>query len=134
MLIDSAKPPLPDDAKALAHEVAKDPKGFDALLKRPFLTIKADGPFVYDQAVVNATVADRLASAGDPPTRLTLELVRFQLEGIDTTWKVVSARRVLPKPKEDAGKVQPAPSTSPGLETPAQDQTPRSPGEVSSGP
>ena len=108
MLIDSAKPPLPEDAKALALEVAKDPKGFDALLKRPFLTLKADGPFIYDQAVVNANVVDRLASLGDPPTRLQLELVRFQLEGIDTTWKVVSARRVLPKPKDGQGHGQEA--------------------------
>jgi hypothetical protein len=134
MLVDSAKPPLPEDAKALALEVAKDPKGFDALLKRPFLTLKADGPFMYDQAVVNAMVADRLASLGDPPTRLRLELVRFQLEGIDTGWKVVSARRVLPKAKEEESKGKPAPSVSPGSETPAPDQTPRSPGDVPSGP
>ena len=33
MLVESAKPPLPEDAKALALEVAKDPKGFDALVE-----------------------------------------------------------------------------------------------------
>jgi hypothetical protein len=134
MLVDSAKPALPEDAKALALEVAKDPKGFDALLKRPFLSLKADGPFIYHQAVVNANVADRLASLGDPPTRLRLELVRFQLEGIDTGWKVVSARRVLPTPKDDVGKTKPGPSASPGSENPVPDQPPRSPGEVPSGP
>ena len=134
MLIESAKPPLPEDAKALALEVAKDPKGFDVLLKRPFLTLKADGPFLYDQAVVNAMVADRLASLGDPPTRLRLELVRFQLEGIDTGWKVVSARRVLPKAKDEVGKSKPAPSATPGTETPVQDEPPRSPGDDSTWP
>jgi hypothetical protein len=134
MLVESAKPPLPEDAKALALEVAKDPKEFDALLKRPFLTLKADGPFIYDQAVVNATVADRLASLGDSPSRLRLELVRFQLEGIDTGWKVVSARRGLPKAKDEAGPSKPPHPASPGSETSAPDQTGHSPGEVPSGP
>jgi hypothetical protein len=133
MLIDLAKPPLPEDAKALALEVAKDPKAFDALLKRPFLNLKADGPFVYDQAVVNANVIDRLASLGDPPTRLQLDLVRFQLEGIDTGWKVVSARRVQPKTKEPPSKATPEPAPSPGLETQATDESPRSPGDIPSG-
>ena len=40
--------------------------------------------------------ADRLASSGDPPTRLGLTLIRFRLEAIDSGWKVVSIRRVLP--------------------------------------
>ena len=66
------------------------------MLKRPFQTLKADGPFIYEKAEVNAIATDRLASLGDPPSRLRLELVRFRLEGIDTGWKVVSARRILP--------------------------------------
>ena len=91
MLIESAKPPLPEDAKALALEVAESPQRWSALLKRPFWTLKPDGPFIYEQAEVTAIVTDRLASLGDPPTRLRLKLVRFRLEGIDTGWKVVSA-------------------------------------------
>ena len=89
MLIESAKPPLSEEAKALAMAVAEDPKRWSALLKRPFWTLKADGPFIYEEAVVTATGRDRLASLGDPPSRFRLELVRFRLEAIDTGWKVV---------------------------------------------
>jgi hypothetical protein len=96
MLVESAKPPLPSDVQALANEVAGSPKDWDALLKRSFHTLKADGPFIYERAAVTATVTDRLASLGDPPTKLQLELVRFRLEGIDTGWKVVAAKRILP--------------------------------------
>jgi hypothetical protein len=109
MLVESSKPPLSDDAKALALAVAEDPKQWDALLKRPFWTLKPDGPFIYEEAEVTATGRDRLASLGDPPSRLRLKLVRFQLEGIDTGWKVVSARRV--QPGDD--KPAPAPPPSP---------------------
>jgi hypothetical protein len=104
MLVESSKPPLSDDAKALALAVAEDPKQWDALLKRPFWTLKPDGPFVYEEAEVTATARDKLASLGDPPSRLRLKLVRFQLETIDTGWKVVSARRVQP------GEDRPAPA------------------------
>ncbi len=96
MLIESAKPPLPEDAKALGLEVAESPQKWSALLKRPFWTLKPDGPFVYEEAEVTAIVADRLSSLGDPPSRLRMKLVRFQLEGIDTGWKVISARRIQP--------------------------------------
>jgi hypothetical protein len=96
MLVESAKPPLPEDAKALALEVGASSKTWDALLKRSFHSLKADGPFILERAEVSATATDRLASSGDPPTRLRLELVRFRLEGIDTGWKVVSARRITP--------------------------------------
>ena len=102
MLIESAKPPLPEEAKALALEVAESPQQWSDLLKRPFWTLKPDGPFVYEQAEVTAIVADRLASLGDPPTRLRMKLVRFRLEGIDTGWKVVSARRIQPGDDEAA--------------------------------
>ena len=54
---------------------------------------------------------DRLASLGDPPSRLRLELVRFRLEGIDTGWKVVTAHRVLPgdvEPKASRQGAKPA--------------------------
>jgi hypothetical protein len=106
MLVESSKPPLSDDAKALALAVAEDPKQWDALLKRPFWTLKPDGPFVYEEAEVTATARDKLASLGDPPSRLRLKLVRFQLETIDTGWKVVSARRV--QPGEDRPAQAPA--------------------------
>ena len=78
------------------------------MLKRPFQTLKADGPFIYEKAEVTAMATDRLASLGDPPSRLRLELVRFRLEGIDTGWKVVSARRILPG--EDTKVATPAPT------------------------
>jgi hypothetical protein len=78
-------------------------------------------------------VTDRLGSLGDPPTRLRIELVRFQLEGIDTGWKVVSARRVLPKAKEETSKGKSSPLTSPELETSVPEQIPQSPGEIPSG-
>lgn len=109
MLVESSKPPLSEDAKALALEVAEAPKDWDALLGRSFWTLKPDGPFIYEEAEVTATARDRLASLGDPPTRLRLELVRFRLEGIDTGWKVVAARRV--RPGEDQPK--PAAPASP---------------------
>jgi hypothetical protein len=120
MLVDSAKPPLPDDAKALALEVAASPQTWDALLKRSFQTLKADGPFILERAEISAMATDRLASLGDPPARLRLVLVRFRLEGIDTGWKVISARRILPgsgesntKPAHDAARSSPGDSRSP---------------------
>ena len=116
MLVESAKPPLPEDAKRLALDVAGSPQQWDALLKRSFTTLKADGPFVYEQAEVTATVADRLASLGDPPSRLRLKLVRFRLEGIDTGWKVVSARRV--QPGDEEAQPSAPPSSSYGTPSP----------------
>jgi hypothetical protein len=106
MLVETAKPPLPSDAQALAQEIAGSHKDWEALLKRPFHTLKADGPFIYERAQVTATVTDRLASLGDPPTKLRVELARFRLEGIDTGWKVVSAKRFTP------GAVEPKPTES----------------------
>jgi hypothetical protein len=100
MLVESSKPPVPDDAKALAFEVADSPKQWQSLLKRHFHTLKPDGPYLYEKAEVIATVHDKLASLGDPPSKLKLTLVRFRLEGIDTTWKVVSAKRILPGMEE----------------------------------
>jgi hypothetical protein len=120
MLVDDSKPPLPEDAKALALEFAAAAKDWDALLKRSFHTLKADGPFIYERALVNATAMDRLASSGDPPSRLRLTLVRFRLEGIDSGWKVISVRRILPG--DEAKKAESAPSS-------ASQAPPRSPGE-----
>jgi hypothetical protein len=125
MLVEEAKPPLPDDIKAFALEVARSPKDWDALLKRSFHTLKADGPFVYERAEVTASATDRLASSGDPPTRLQVSLARFQLEGIDTGWKVVAVRRILPGA---IGKESSPPRKS--STTPARVQTP-SAGETS---
>jgi hypothetical protein len=110
MLVESSKPPVPEDAKAFALEVAASPKQWDALLKRPFHSLKPDGPFVYEKAEVTATVTDKLASLGDPPSKLKLTLMRFRLEGIDTTWKVVSAKRILPGSQEQPPAKSPAPA------------------------
>jgi hypothetical protein len=130
MLVESAKPPLPKDAKALALEVAGSMPVWSALLKRPFQTLKADGPFIYERARVNAMATDRLASLGDPPSRVRLELVRFRLEGIDTGWKVVTARRILPGDVEP--KATPDEPPDPAIsksETIAPGEILRSPGE-----
>ncbi len=108
-LVEDAKPPLPPDERALALDFAADRTAWDALLKRPFPTLKADGPYVLDRAEVTATAIDRLASAGDPPTPLYLTLTRFRLEGIDTGWKVTSARRqpAPPPPAETEPRPRP---------------------------
>ena len=124
MLVESAKPPLPKDAKALALEVAGSMPIWNALLKRSFQTLKADGPFIYERARVNAMATDRLASLGDPPSRLRLELVRFRLEGIDTGWKVVTARRILP------GDVEPKAKPAEPAEPPVSKSDAVSPGEM----
>jgi hypothetical protein len=136
MLVESAKPPLPDEAKELALEVASSARTWDALLNRPFQTLKADGPFIYERAEITASVADRLASFGDPPSRMRLTLVRFRLEGIDTGWKVVAARRIVAGADEPDRKSAPAASpSSSGARSPGEpDQldhvsTPQAPDE-----
>jgi hypothetical protein len=131
MLVESAKPPLPADAKALALAVAGSMKIWGTLLKRPFQTLKADGPFIYETAEVTAQATDRLASLGDPPSRLRLELVRFRLEGIDTGWKVVLARRILPGEDGKKREAATAPSTSVSKsEEPLPGDVRRSPGDT----
>jgi len=104
MLVQDAKPPLPDAEAALALDVAKNPKVWDLLLKRPFFTLKADGPFIYERAQVDALVTDKLGSLGDPPTPFRLDLVRFRLEGINTAWRVTRARRILPGTPDEEGE------------------------------
>ncbi|MGO9600568.1 MAG: hypothetical protein ACLP7Q_21505 [Isosphaeraceae bacterium] len=106
MLVDEAKPPIGPGAKDLAANVADHAQAWQSLLKRPFHTLKADGPFIFEQAQVDAQVTDQLASLGDPPSTLRLELVRFRLEGIDTGWRVVEARRVLPGASEEPSFTQ----------------------------
>ena len=59
MLVESAKPPLPEEAKVLALEVAGSMKDWSGLLKRPFQTLKADGPFIYESG--GDRVGDRSA-------------------------------------------------------------------------
>jgi hypothetical protein len=120
-LLKEAKPPLPPEAQALAVDYGDNRATWDALLKRPFPSLRADGPFVLDRVEVVAQVRDKLASSGDPPTTLRLTLTRFRLEGIDTGWKVTSARRELGAAADDgkaSGPLQPSRSEY------------RSPGEV----
>ncbi len=109
MLVDDSKPALPADAKALALEISQS--DWSALLKRSFHTLKSDGPFLFDHAEVTALATERLASSGDPPTRLSLTLIRFRLEAIDSGWKVVSIHRILP----DDALPQPVPPPSSSL-------------------
>lgn len=92
-LVDGAKPPLPPAERELVLDYVANRETWDHLLKRPFPTLKADGPFVLERAVVTTSVVDALGSSGDPPTTLDLTLTRFRLEGIDTGWRVTSARR-----------------------------------------
>lgn len=121
MLVDNAKPPLPPMEKALVLDYAKHRETWDALLKRPFMTLKADGPYVLERAEVTAMVTDSLGSDTDPPTPLSLTLTRFRLEGIDTGWKVIAARR-----GTDSGE----PRLGPSVEPPAPPKP--SPGEAES--
>jgi uncharacterized Zn finger protein (UPF0148 family) len=124
MLVDESKPPIPPAEKELALAVADDPKTWDALLKRPFQTLKPDGPFVYERAGVNAEIWDQLGSLGEPPTTLRLSLVRFRLEGIDTGWRVTSARRMLPGTEEPTSPGEASqPSSSSGT-VPAEEPPP----------
>lgn len=115
-LVEQADPPLPAVEAELALDYGANMATWDALLKRPFLTIQADGPFVLDRAEVVARVRDRLAETDAPPSLLRLSLVRFRLEGIDTGWKVTAARRDQMEPPP---AVEPAPPTrSPGESPP----------------
>ena len=92
-LVKDSKPPLPATELDLALNYGKNREMWDALLKRPFPTLKSDGPYLMERADVVAQVTDSLASSGDPRTELHIRLERFRLEGIDTSWKVVAARR-----------------------------------------
>ena len=131
MLVENAKPPLTGPELALAMDYAAHREVWDALLKRPFPTLKAQGPFQFEKAELTATVRDKLASSGDPPTTVRLRLVRFRMDAIDTGWKVVAARRVKPgEPFEP--EVEPEPTTtSPTPEPASPGDLPRpSPGEL----
>jgi len=123
-LVEGSEPPLPPAERSLALDYADRRETWDALLGRPFATLKADGPFLLERAEVTASVADALASSGDPPTTLRLALTRFRLEGIDTGWKVTSARREGPK---DAPEATPS-------EAPKADRDAPSPGERKASP
>jgi hypothetical protein len=124
MLVQGAKPPLTGPELALALDYASHRETWDGLLKRPFPTLKADGPFVFEKAEVTAEVKDKLASSGDPPTMLRLKLVRFRMDAIDTQWKVVSARRITPGVPDE-----PVDEEGPEPEIPSEPAKP-SPGEV----
>ncbi len=107
MLVQGAKPAVTDPELALALDYARHREAWDGLLKRPFPTLKTNSDFIYDQAEVTSQVQDKLGSSGDPPTTLRLKLVRFQMDAIDTQWKVVSARRIRPgtpdEPEDEDG-------------------------------
>ena len=129
MLVQEAKPPLEGPELALALDYAAHRESWDGLLKRPFPTIKAGGPFVFEKAEITAQVQEKLGSSGGPPTTLRLKLVRFRLDLIDTEWKVVSARRVTPgepdKPEDEDG---PEPVMPPEPTKPSPGEVPASPG------
>ena len=106
-LVEDAEPPLPAAERTLAIDYAEHRATWDALLKRPFATLKADGPFLLERAEATAAAIDALGSLGDPPTTIRLTLTRFRLEGIDTGWRVTSARR---ESAADRGTVEPSDS------------------------
>jgi DNA-directed RNA polymerase subunit RPC12/RpoP len=129
-LLMGAKPPLTGNELDLALEYANHRETWDRMLKRPFPTIKTNSPYVYQKAEVTVQVQDRLGSSGDPPTTVRLKLVNFVMDGIDTRWKVVSARRITPgapdlpdededpEPKMPTEPIKPSPGdlpASPGL-------------------
>jgi hypothetical protein len=128
MLVQGAKPPLTGPELALALDYATHREAWDGLLKRPFPTLKSDGPFQFDKAEVTAEVKDKLASSGDPPTTLRLKLVQFQMDGINTKWKVVSAHRITPGvpdlPEDEDG---PEPEVTPEPVKPSPGELPTSP-------
>ena len=127
MLVQGAKPPLTGPELALALDYATHRESWDGLLKRPFPTLKADGPFVFEKAEVTAEVKDKLASSGDPPSTLRLKLVRFRLDAIDTQWKVVSARRIKPgEPDQPEDEEGPEPEVSPEPVKPSPGEIPTS--------
>ncbi len=120
-LVLDSRPQLPPMELELALDFAKNRESWDTLLKRSFPSLKSDGPYVFERAEVVAQVTDHLASSGDPPTELRLKLVRFRLEGIDTSWKVVSARRT-GQPEPNAKPREPQ---SPETQSPSQHEAPR---------
>ena len=135
MFVDESKPPVPPTVKDLASSVADQPKTWNALLKRPFHTLKADGPFIFEQAEASAQVTDQLASLGDPPTTLRLSLIRFRLEGIDTGWRVTAAKRVLPGAPEETSPVEPSsPSSTKDSFSKTADSVPSPPRSLGNSP
>lgn len=111
-LVTDAKPPLPPAERELSLDAANRRETWDRLLKRPFPTLKSDGPFIFDRTEVTASVIDSLGSAGDPPTTLHMSLTRFRLEGIDTGWRVTSTHRA-GRPTEPASEPEPEPAPPP---------------------
>ncbi len=104
---------MPASERELALHVAENRETWEKLLKRPFLTLKADGPYIFDRTEVTAQVVNSLGSSSAPPSPLRLTLTRFQLEGIDTKWRVTSVRRAdAPAPSE------PKPTPTPTLAAP----------------
>ena len=110
-LIDDAKPPLPPTERELALHVADNRETWDRLLKRPFLTLKSDDPYIFDRTEVTALVVDALGSSGAAPTPMRLTLTRFHLGRIDTKWRVTAARREnVPDPARPLPPPEPPPS------------------------
>ena len=138
LLVDDAKPPLPLEQKELAVHVADNLKTWNMLLGRPCHTLKADGPFIFKRTEVEAQVVDQLASLGDPLMTLRLNLMRFHFEGIDTGWRIIAARRVLPSTGDDLSPdrepLSPGSAASPGTPPPAEPSPPRSLGNPANPP
>ena len=122
-LVDEAKPPLPPAERELALDFGNNPATWDALLNRPFVTLRADGPFLLDRAEVTAQVHDALDSLGDPPRTLHLSLTRFRLEGIDTGWKVTATHRE-GEPAPPAPQPEPQPPPAPPERSPGETTLP----------
>ncbi|MGC1719683.1 MAG: hypothetical protein WA746_11910, partial [Isosphaeraceae bacterium] len=93
---------------------------------------------LFERADVDAQVTDQLASLGDPPTTLRLSLVRFRLEGIDTGWRITSARRVLPgagdETPSDREPESPGSAAPPGIPPTAEPSPGRSLGDPANPP
>ena len=86
----------------------------------------------------SAGLRPALASLGDPPTTLRLSLVQFRLEGIDTGWRITSARRVLPgagnETPSDRQLESPGSAAPPGIPPTAEPSLRRSLGDPANPP
>ena len=82
-------PDLTPEEATLAQRFALEPKKWDKLLGRDFVSLKGGGNFDLEEATVT-TRAYGEVSPGEGGRVLNLNLIRFRLGQIDTGWKIWS--------------------------------------------
>ncbi|MBI3462559.1 MAG: hypothetical protein HY000_05785, partial [Planctomycetes bacterium] len=90
-LLNATDVPLSDVERSLAAHYAKSWAKWDRLLTRSFLTLPGGGEFELQQAEIKAVIRTEGQSYSEPGRTLTIRLVRFSMETIDTGWRVWSA-------------------------------------------